>query len=96
MREMVDMNGVRMVSQFYVSDHLTTTQDNGTASSCVFIAPRNNAGESTVQILESYPQWHYPISNNKLGIQGKVLWMGGVGVVRPLAVCLEEDIDVDG
>jgi len=96
MREMVDANGMKMVSKFYVSDHLTVLQDDGQASSCVFIAPKNNAGEDTVLILESYPQWHYPITNNKLGIQGKVLWMGGVAVVRPLAVCLEEGIDIDG
>lgn len=95
-RELTDANGIKMISQFHISDHLTVLQDDGTSSSAVFIAPMNSAGEHTVEILESYPQWHYPITTNKLGIQGKVLWQGGIAEPRPLAVCLEEGIDVDG
>lgn len=88
-RGMTDIKGNQMISEIHLSDHLLNAADNGTASSWVFLAPKNNAGEDNVQIYESYPQWHYPITTNTLGIQGKCLWMGGVGVIRANGVCLE-------
>lgn len=94
-RGMTDIKGTPMISQIHISDHLLKLADDGSASSWVFIAPKNNAGEDNIQIFESYPQWHYPITTNKLGIQGKCLWMGGTGVIRASGVCLETGIDVD-
>lgn len=95
-RGMTDQNGTPMINKIHISDALTATADDGTASSWVFIAPKTEAGENTIEVYESYPQWHYPITTNKLGIQGKCLWMGGVGVIRADAVCLETAINVDG
>ena len=91
-RGMTDVKGTPMISEIHISDHLSNVADNGTASMWAFIAPKTEAGEDTVQIYESYPQWHYPITTNKLGIQGKCLWMGGVGVIRNKSVCIDVDI----
>lgn len=95
-RGLTDTKGTPMISEIHISDHLASAADDGTASSWVFIAPKTEAGENTIEVYESYPQWHYPITTNKLGIQGKCLWMGGVGVIRADAVCLEDSINVDG
>lgn len=95
-RGMTDIKGTPMISQIEISEHAVAAADNGANSTWTFFAPKTNAGEDTIQIYESYPQWHYPITTNKLGIQGKVLWMGGVGVIRPNGVCAENTIDVDG
>jgi len=95
-RGMTDQNGTAMIKKIYISDFMSSTTDDGTASTWCFIAPKTEAGENTIEVYESYPQWHYPITTNKLGIQGKCLWMGGVGVIRANAVCFEDSIDVDG
>jgi len=95
-RGMTDIKGTPMISEIHISDHLNAAVDAGTASAWAFIAPKTGAGENTIEIYESYPQWHYPITTNKLGIQGKCLWMGGVGVIRANSVCIDVDIDVDG
>lgn len=95
-RGMTDQNGTVMINKIHISDVMSATTDAGTASTWCFIAPKTAAGENTIEVYESYPQWHYPITTNKLGIQGKCLWMGGVGVIRKEAVCFEDAIDVDG
>lgn len=90
------VTGAKMVKKFYISDHLIKAADNGTASAWAYCANKNQADEDTYRILESYPLWHYPITTNKLGIQGKVLWMGGVAGIRADAVSFEDAVDVDG
>lgn len=93
-REMKDHHGNKVLSDIFISDHMETAVDVGTNSASCFIAPKTNAGEDTIQIVESYPQWHYPLTTNKLAIQGKCLWMGGVAVIRPKAICYENAINV--
>jgi hypothetical protein len=95
-RGMTDIKGTPMISSIHISDHLLSAVDAGDPSAWAFIAPATEAGENTIEIYESYPQWHYPITTNKLGIQGKCLWMGGLGVIRANSVCIDVDIDVDG
>lgn len=91
-RGMTDIKGTPMVSDIFISDHLIKAADTGAASSWYFAAPKTAAGEDTLQVLESYPQWHYPITTNKLGIQGKCLWMGGVAQIRSTAACIDVSI----
>jgi hypothetical protein len=95
-RGMTDEGGQKLIRNIHISDHLLNAADDGSASAWAFIAPKAKTGEDTVQILESYPLWHYPITSNKLGIQGKVLTMVGAAVIRPKAICFEDSIDVDG
>jgi len=95
-RGMTDENGQEVIKKIHIHDALLNAADDGSASAWVFIAKKNNAEEDTVKILESYPLWHYPITTNKLGIQGKVLTMVGSAPIRPKAICFEDSIDVDG
>lgn len=93
---LVDKDKQSMVSRIEITPHLVAAAETGANAAMVVIAPKTPAGENTIEILESYPVWHYPITISALGIQGKVLWMGGVAVIRPTAVALAEDIDIDG
>ena len=86
----------RLVKNAYISDALLNHVDTGATSAWAFIAQKNTAGEDTVQLLESYPLWHYPVNSTKLGIRGKILCMNGAAPIRPDAICFEDTIDVDG
>lgn len=97
MHRMVAEDGVtKLIRNVHLSEHLLNAADDGSASAWVFIAPKNIIGEPTVELLTSYPVWHYPITTNTLGIQGKVLCMVGAAPVRADGVCFEDAIDVDG
>lgn len=94
-QSMVDANGNKMVRKIYITPHLVNAAEDGSNAAIVIIATKTNAGEPTGMVIESYPLWHYPITINRLGIQGKVLWMGGVAIMRPKAIALAEAIDID-
>ncbi|MHA1795223.1 MAG: hypothetical protein ACTSUK_03865 [Promethearchaeota archaeon] len=96
MNGMTDKDGGKVINKIHVTDHLLNADDDGSASAMAVIAPKNIAGEDVALILESYPLWHYPITTNRLGIQGKVLWFGGAAPIRPDGIALAKDIDVDG
>jgi len=93
---LVDKDKQSMISRIEITPHLVAAAETGANAAMVVIAPKTPAGENTIEILEAYPVWHYPITISALGIQGKVLWMGGVAVIRPTAVALAEAIDIDG
>lgn len=93
---LVDKDKQSMISRIEITPHLVAAVETGANAVMVVIAPKTPAGENTIEILEAYPVWHYPITISALGIQGKVLWMGGVAVIRPTAVALAEAIDIDG
>lgn len=93
-QSMVDANGNKLVSQIYITPHLIAAAETTSNAAMCVIATRTNAGEPTGVIIESYPLWHYPITISRLGIQGKVLWMGGVALMRPTAVAVAADITI--
>jgi len=93
---LTDNHDRQMVNRIEIHEALLNADDDGSASAWAVVAPHTKSGEATVQILESYPLWHYPINTSKLGIQGKVLTMVGTAVIRPEAIAFEDSIDVDG
>lgn len=78
---LTDKNEQKLLSGIHVTPHLGKGNDQ-----MLLVAPKDPAGNPTVEIVQSYPIWHYPINANKLGIQGKVLVMGGAAVIRPNAL----------
>lgn len=95
-QSMVDANGNKMFSAIYITPHLINAAEDGTNAAMMVIATKTNAGEPTGFVIESYPLWHYPITVSRLGMQGKVLWMGGFAGLRPKAFALATAIDIDG
>lgn len=78
-----------LLGGIYTTPHLGKTTDE-----LCLIAPRDPAGNPTIEVVESYPVWHYPINTTSLGIQGKILWMGASKVIRPNAVAVSDDVTV--
>lgn len=78
-----------LLSEIYVTPHLGKSTDE-----LAMIAPRSPAGDPTIEIIESYPIWHYPINTTSLGIQGKILWMGAAAVKRPNGIAVSDDVTV--
>jgi hypothetical protein len=95
-QSMVDANGNKMFSGIYITPHLVNVAEDGTNAAIVVLATKTNAGEPTGFVIESYPLWHYPITISRLGIQGKILWMGSFAGLRPKAIALAAAINIDG
>lgn len=90
-----EMKEMGVIDEIYISKHLITSVNDGTNDAIVVIAKKDKSGNPTAEIIESYPQWHYPLPRG-LGIAGKVLWMGGMAVYRPKSVALAEAITANG
>lgn len=78
----------RIVLNPYLIGSETETNTTG-AMACFKPGPEN------FRIIESYPLGYYPMPSIDLGIEGKLLWMGGVEVRRPSSIVYADALTIN-
>lgn len=82
-------NGERMFEMVRMNPFMldTETETNSTGAAAIY-----KRGYDNFRIGESYALGYYPLPPTSLGIDGKLLWMGGMVIPRPKSICYKSSI----
>lgn len=94
MKAMTDLGGNRILEGLDCTHYLIKAAAQADNGSMLMFQRKTQDGEPTGVILESYPITHVPTQESRLGIKGKVFWMGCFATIRAAGFTLETSVDL--